>query len=907
MTRSLRSRAAAASLAVALAGLLAPSPVRALKIDTHVWVAQQVLNDLWPDCALQIDPFGSFAVDPGLCAMLKANPSVYRMGALGPDAFPDVVGGQMTTHPGTDEWKTDDWLAHLLREAGQAPVEQRPAAYAFALGYLTHAAADVFSHTYVNTYSGDFFFFTDGETEVELRHMALEDFVRAHTPALRDEQGVAFQTWDRLELPATFVRDAVLRDPDAAREYWKSPATYHLAGMYAYWSKVNAVIAKAEEVQGQVAARINGVNDTIGDLEDSLGWGCFIDPASCLATFLAIEAAQAALGTLNAVNDAIVTSTLAPLYLLRNEVETAMTEYVKTSRQVSIEIMKPDGDPLYPLTLWACNYAGVFAAVPTELVRPGCTVYSRVNDAMNGLSQFHDKVDDLLGPFAWADPAYAIDQLVNELKEEFKELAFDVVDSVTGDSVLTSIARMRLVRHTDATLDAEFEGDGSGKGLLLIPDVARRVKAEMHLDAAGKFDPSQYAMIKDAIVLAKLVLLGPGELSRMVHEAGIPETAYGEALYTPAEPFNVLLRAIKSIDGNQQWQENALPYPRLVADTAARSFGRPFSDGFRFWQDCRVRPDVFEKIFSGPIAPGVEAASTVGLDPIDKWDPPPGPAFPLGVDQHGNPSATIDLVAPRTVPFPLGEQIAECNFPIATPPIEDNCHPESKTISTSDPTVYPLPGTYQVTWNLNDHQPSYWNGAAGNARDVPQTVVVKDTLPPTIKSFDYSGPLCLWAPDHKWVVLRVGEEFKAVIEDGCDPDPRLVIASATSSQAADANGSGNTSPDVVVYPGSHVCLRSERAGGDPAGRLYTLQLLAADHSGNTSDPVVQVRVSHDQNLHDCPVLPATMFLDDGDPRCQPPPPASTSICGTPGVGAGGLIAVAFALALSRPRRRAARS
>jgi hypothetical protein len=249
--------------ALALALVCTPAPALAFKIDTHVWVAMQVLDDLWDDCRLSLPPFADYEVDPGICAAVKGNPAYYLMGAVGPDGFPDLVAGQMTTHPGFLDlgdtvpdgvpgsdgfWRTDDWLRHVLASAGAEGAQTRPGAYAFAFGYLTHAASDVFSHTYVNTYAGDIFSLFDGEVEVEMRHMKLEDFIRLHTPPLVDPGGVTREPSEVIDLPATFVRDTLLLDGAAADQYRQTAATRHLAAMYDFWSKLNQIITKAEEI-----------------------------------------------------------------------------------------------------------------------------------------------------------------------------------------------------------------------------------------------------------------------------------------------------------------------------------------------------------------------------------------------------------------------------------------------------------------------------------------------------------------------------------------------------------------------------------------------------------------------------------------------------------------------------------
>ena len=196
-----------------------PLSASAYKVGTHVWVAQQVLNDL-EDGKVTI-PLGGVnyeaTVDPAIVNALRLHPAEYRMGNIGPDAFPDVITGQMVVHPGIPgAWKTDDWLRYLLSQA------QTPDQVAFTYGYLGHAAADVFAHTYVNQYSGDIFLLGDGELDVEKRHVALENYMEVHTPALLDARGTYLgQPYEVVATPTAFLRDKLILNDTVSEQNFK--------------------------------------------------------------------------------------------------------------------------------------------------------------------------------------------------------------------------------------------------------------------------------------------------------------------------------------------------------------------------------------------------------------------------------------------------------------------------------------------------------------------------------------------------------------------------------------------------------------------------------------------------------------------------------------------------------------
>ena len=200
------------------------------------------------------------------------------------------------------------------------------------------------------------------------------------------------------------------------------------------------------------------------------------------------------------------------------------------------------------------------------------------------------------------------------------------------------------------------------------------------------------------------------------------------------------------------------------------------------------------------------------------------------------------------------------------------------------------------------------------------TVSVEDTTPPELSDFIYNGPMCLWPPNHKYVVLRVNRDFEGTVVDICDPAPELVITNAANAQPDNAEGDGDTIDDVVVFS-DHVCLRSERQGTDGNGRTYTVQLAALDHSGNKSDPVVQIWVGHDQSEESrCGIsLNELEVVEDGDAICvrPPDPPAGVLVEGAraesggcnagraPAAGAGLLLGVVLALGVRL--RRASRA
>jgi hypothetical protein len=156
--------------------------------------------------------------------------------------------------------------------------------------------------------------------------------------------------------------------------------------------------------------------------------------------------------------------------------------------------------------------------------------------------------------------------------------------------------------------------------------------------------------------------------------------------------------------------------------------------------------------------------------------------------------------------------------------------------------------TITRTWTATDE--------ASNSSGCAQTVQTIDTVPPVV----VPGPdnaVCMWPPNHKYVTIE-NSTAAVTIVDACDPNPIVAAITCSSNQCDDApcpaypgqNGDGNTVNDCVYDLGlDRLRMRSERAGTDPAGRTYGLNLSAVDGCGNVSAPVVVFsgHVPHDQS------------------------------------------------------------
>ena len=160
--------------------------VFAWKPTTHVYLAERALEDALDNGKVTIerlDPatgkvtgvIGEYAVDAAVLEALKKNPDRYRAGILGPDAFPDILTGQQVIHPPTNPDGSNRWLEYLWSNS-----DSSPAIKAFVTGYLTHAAGDMYGHTFINNFTGGAFTFQPPDNAK--KHILLESYIGKRVP-----------------------------------------------------------------------------------------------------------------------------------------------------------------------------------------------------------------------------------------------------------------------------------------------------------------------------------------------------------------------------------------------------------------------------------------------------------------------------------------------------------------------------------------------------------------------------------------------------------------------------------------------------------------------------------------------------------------------------------------------------
>jgi hypothetical protein len=226
--RSLWSPRLGVAAVLAAASALSPTDARAFGMNAHIAVANDALSGTQGTQA-SLGRFASMTIQAhDLLAFAQKWPDYFRAGALGPDVFPDLIGGQVWVHPNQEweachkhaancpitttpheqralaSWRSIDSAMYVLDQAvryykgrsamskfwggsfgkdgSNALVQTGEQAVAFAMGYLSHVSADSFSHAYVNEFAGGYFTLfegsgTFGQITEEVKHLAVERYI----------------------------------------------------------------------------------------------------------------------------------------------------------------------------------------------------------------------------------------------------------------------------------------------------------------------------------------------------------------------------------------------------------------------------------------------------------------------------------------------------------------------------------------------------------------------------------------------------------------------------------------------------------------------------------------------------------------------------------------------------------
>lgn len=543
------------ALAVALvAGVTAAAPAGAFKPSTHVQSAFDAYDDAIDDGAV------TFVLDDGstvtapvaaeILDALRAYPEAYRAGVLGPDAYPDIYVGQSMIHPDTltdndrtppqpgRRSTTDDWLRHVWDSAHAEPEgPARQQAIAFALGFLTHAAGDIWGHTLVNEFAqGVFPSVTDvSEAAIAVRHVVVEGYIDHRRPApVPDPADLS-----DIDPPDDFVVRTFITSPFARAH--SEPLHFDL------------FLDRRATLQAGIERDLRDLRVQDPNLFDA--------PANPLERWFLEARIAIDRGHVAAIDE-------------------GLAKWPEFSTRIARAVLAPDGD---------------FAAAKEEAIRFGFSTVGPMlgvprafGDAILGLRAWYlsldQRVQDALRPIS--DVVAQVEELgVNFLLDRFIDVSQlppgmkEVVDR-DGNGRL-SLDELRELSATDLLVNDPA---------IVAPAEKARLDELMGVDGANPtFDPDRFGAYRSAATMSKLILLDRDGLNAVASQLGVDGDLYPS---DDPDAENVMLGWVRSLDGEYQWRATS-----LRADDR-RSFG---SGTMRMWEDCRARDAVFRRLFVEPL------------------------------------------------------------------------------------------------------------------------------------------------------------------------------------------------------------------------------------------------------------------------------------------------------------------
>ena len=443
-----------------------------------------------------------YPVAPDVLAALRQAHPQYRAGVLGPDAYPDIATGQMSIHPDPAESGVTEgsnaWLAHVWQSFGSTPAEQ-----AFRLGFLTHAAGDMYGHTFINNFTGAPF--TMSPPENAIKHVVLEGYVDKRLPATALTGDFFDASIGGLEgkiytamvdaRPGTPLDHTLLRIDSAGGKYsvprifstLRATLDLEIAGYYAH--------------KDDLIRRINA---------------CAPFDFSCSATALGIE-----LGAYMTLNGPLTTYK----EFWRDDIDEGLRAWPATSHSVAMSLFfNPQrstdvatADAI--LTDYATNHLLSMAGAP-DILGMGIQTVSTIIDAITP--------DFLLVP-------------LRQLKENLLNALLVQAIGMNKQELKDYITRPDL--YFDKVMTA---GAGQHVTLAEFNQTYLGIADPGYTDPAQYFDYRRVAAAYNTVILSKLILLAPpSEIDALIAGLG------GDA--TQDQP-NVMLGFIRTLDGSFQWR-----------------------------------------------------------------------------------------------------------------------------------------------------------------------------------------------------------------------------------------------------------------------------------------------------------------------------------------------------------------
>lgn len=540
-------------LAVLVLGIFTNAPpALAWKPTTHVYLGQQALKDALDDGKVSIyrvdyenakvlSKIGDYPVDSNILSALKSHPSQYRAGILGPDAYPDIVTGQNVIHPEPEttipsEKATRDsnaWLVHLWTLTLTPPIkipfstrktQPNPQNKAFVVGFLTHAAGDMYGHTFINNFSGaPFDIEKPGGVENAVKHILLEGYIDKRLDKRELDSnffnasisGVEGFIYDNMidARPGTPLDTYLLKKGVKATRF-SVPRIYstlraRLEG------DINAYYAKKEDYNRRYDAKIRAAKDC--RFLDSLRFRC--SAIKLTAQALAIQVEK---GAYVVANGLIVTYKEHWV----DDIKSGLKAWPQVSHEVAQALFfNPDrkakvDDAERILKNYVNNHLISMSGAP---------------DAVGQFAALSGKITDIISQVT-------PDFLVAPIRQLKNDIYNAIIKSATG---MTKNELKEYLQSPEIYFDRVFAtGAGEKVNLQTFNKAYLQINDPGYTNPNESFDYQKFPPAYNTVTMSKLVLLNKDGIKELLTDLGSTDRMNEE---------NIMLGFIPSLDGSNQW------------------------------------------------------------------------------------------------------------------------------------------------------------------------------------------------------------------------------------------------------------------------------------------------------------------------------------------------------------------
>lgn len=548
---------------VTLLGVLAYTPAAlAWKPTTHVYFGQQALKDALDDGKVTIyrveyangkvtqQKIGDYPVDTNILAALRQYPAQYHAGILGPDAYPDILTGQQVIHPKPQETGisggANTWLKYLWN-ASNAPGNNTLPIKAFVVGYLTHAAGDMYGHTFINNFSGAAFTITppDGPLNA-IKHIVVEgyvdkrldqrelnsDFFNASIAGVED-----FIYHNMIDAKPGSYLDAQLLKQGGGGTQFSVPRIY--STLRANLQRdIDAYYAKKADYDRRYNEKIQAAQ------------ACGTWDFSCSATALYAQALaiQAEKGAYVAANALIVTYK----EYWRADIDDGLRAWPQVSDKVAKALFfNPE------------RKAKVDEAerILKDYVNQHLISMSGGPDVVGQFAALADKISDIVSHIV---PAF--------IKDPIQQLKNDILNTILKNAIGMSKDELKAYMESpERYFDQVMMSGAAGEhvNLQTFNNVYLQINDSGYTNPYESFDYQKFRAAYNTVTMSKLILLGQDGVNQLLADLGSSSRL--------SEP-NIMLGFIQTLDGSNQWSGRGNP---------------PSSEKMVLAQSCTIYKQIF--------------------------------------------------------------------------------------------------------------------------------------------------------------------------------------------------------------------------------------------------------------------------------------------------------------------------